>query len=111
MGNLIYGGSSSVFVEDHLLAHAEALTRLFFSQRQTGVGVEVRPGFTLVIFNVDGSRSHSFYVSPHIPIEFVYENYETVKISRAELQRDYETVVYSGKWFMGDGLLPYELTD
>lgn len=103
MGQLIYAGGSNIGLSDEALVYLEALTRGVLSSGKS---------FAVVIAgDIDGVvAARTLWFSPHTPVEFNYQDYETVQIDRESFNKLYESVLTSGVHFVGDGPLPYEFT-
>ena len=106
MGKLVYGGGSIIAIPDDGLAMLEALTGHLYSQGQ---------GFTVVIRasgEIDEPLYRSLWFSPQVPVQFLYEGYETFKIQQAVFAELCAAVVRMGTHYIGaTGPLSYELTD
>lgn len=103
MGQLVYAGSG-IGLADAVLVHLEALTRHAFREGNA---------FMLAIHATtdDGVvGAQSLWLSPQIPVQFVYEAYETVEIDRQLIDEMYKSVIDSGIYYLGDGPLAYEFT-
>ncbi|MEW2483616.1 hypothetical protein AB0876_28920 [Mycobacterium sp. NPDC049093] len=72
VGSIIYGGAEIYEGPNSQLVYIDAITRRVF---------ELGLGFALV-FTVDNERSaRSIWMSPNVPLEFRYDDYETIEIS------------------------------
>lgn len=103
MGQLIYAGSSHD-IADPALVELDALTRRAFSEGKS---------FTLILRGASEEGdvvARSLWMSPHVPLQFLYEDYETIQIPRDRFDELYNSVIDSGIHFLGDGPLPYEFT-
>lgn len=105
MGQLNYAGSS-YDISDPGLVMLDAVTRHAFSEGKS---------FTVVLQGTavegDGAvAARSLWFSPHVPVQFLYQDYETIQISRDTFDEFYNSVIECGICFLGDGPLPYEFT-
>ncbi|CPR84195.1 MULTISPECIES: hypothetical protein [Mycobacteroides] len=103
MGQLIYAGSS-YDISDLGLVALDALTRRAFSEGKS---------FTLILRGASEEGdvvARSLWMSPHVPLQFLYEGYETIQIPRAAFAEMYKSVIDTGIHLLGDGPLPYEFT-
>lgn len=105
MGQLIYA-ASSYNIADPGLVLLDAVTRHAFSEGKS---------FTVILQGTavedDGVvAARTLWFSPHIPVQFLYQDYETIQISRDTFDEFYNSVIDCGICFLGDGPLPYEFT-
>ncbi|TDZ91133.1 hypothetical protein [Mycobacteroides salmoniphilum] len=103
MGQLIYAGSSYDIYGDGFVL-LDVLTRNAFEEGKS---------FTVVLRGVTEhgeTVARSLWLSPHIPVQFLYQDYETLQIPRDTFAELYDSVIESGIYFLGDGPLPYEFT-
>lgn len=103
MGQLVYAGST-IGLADAVLVYLEALTQQAFREGKA---------FMLAIQGTSDEGdvvAQSLWLSPQIPVQFVYEAYETVEIDRQLIDKMYKSVIDSGIYYLGDGPLAYKFT-
>ncbi|MGB3708932.1 hypothetical protein [Gordonia sp. (in: high G+C Gram-positive bacteria)] len=105
MGQIVYNGTP-IKIADFVVAQADSITNHLFRE-----GVS----FTMFIEGHDDkgrSLSRSMWMSPQIPIEFVYVDYETTKIPRDLFNEQVRRVTEDGMLFFGDDVpVPWEFSD
>lgn len=103
MGSIIYGGAEIYEGPNSQLAHIDAVTRRVF---------ELGLGYALV-FTVDNDRSaRSIWMSPNVPLEFRYDNYETVEISGEGINAVAAAVIRKRKFVLcSPAVQPFRIID
>lgn len=109
MGQLIYAETTISGVPDDHLAYLDAFTRHAF--------LESKSFAVMICGQIDGpygvvDAARSLWFAPQIPVQFVYQGYETVEIRRPVFEHLYEsTITKGGVYLVGSSeSLPYEFT-
>lgn len=79
MGQILYGGSQSVTIEDRALAHLQVVISTKLRRSES---------FTLSWFHAEDEPDgrSTIWISPSIPLRFVFDHPEAVPLNRAWLE-------------------------